>query len=178
YPALAHPGRRSGPRDICPRRSEAFRHPGAHAAASRHRAARTASEKTCVMKPQRVLVAVLLLAAAALAVFLFFRPGGQGGAVLSGYVEGEPLYPASPVAGRLVRIDVTRGDSVQAGATLFQVDPVQIAAQRDEAASQLVANKALAQGARVGQRPQELQQIQADLNAARAVLAEAEKNFE
>src|SRR6185503_2790077 len=109
---------------------------------------------------------------------LFFRPGGQGGAMLSGYVEGEPLYPASPVAGRLVRIDVKRGDVVKTGAALFSVDPAQVAAQRDEAASQLVANKALAQGARQGQRPQELQQIQADLNAARAVLNESEKNFE
>ena len=64
------------------------------------------------MKPQRILIALLLLAAAALAAFLFFRPGSQGDVMLSGYVEGEPLYPASPVAGRLVRIDVRRGDAI------------------------------------------------------------------
>lgn len=129
------------------------------------------------MKPQRILVAVLLLAAVGLAAFLLFRPGSQGGVMLSGYVEGEPLYPASPVAGRLVRLDVQRGDSIESGAAFFQIDPAQVAAQRDEAASQLVANKALASGARQGQRPAELQQIQADLSAARAVLAEAEKNY-
>ena len=130
------------------------------------------------MKPQRILVAVLLLAAAGIALFLAFGRGSAGGPMLSGYVEGEPLYPASPVAGRLVDLQVQRGDVVEAGAALFAVDPAQIAAQRDEAAAQLVANQALAQGARRGQRPAELAQIRADLNAARAVLNEAEKNYE
>jgi HlyD family secretion protein len=129
------------------------------------------------MKPQQIVVGVLLLSAAALAAFLAFGRGGGESATLSGYVEGEALYPASPVAGRLVRIDVKRGDIITAGAPLFAIDPAQIAAQRDEAASQLVANKALAKGAATGQRPAELQQIQADLAAARAVLAEAEKSY-
>lgn len=130
------------------------------------------------MKPQRILVAALVLAAAGIALFLAVGRGSAGGPALSGYVEGEPLYPASPVAGRLVSINVQRGDLVEAGKPMFSVDPAQISAQRDEAAAQLVANKALADGARKGQRPAELAQIRADLNAARAVLNEAEKNYE
>jgi HlyD family secretion protein len=130
------------------------------------------------MKPQQILVGVLLLSAAGLAAFLAFGRGDQSGGVLSGYVEGEALYPASPVAGRLVRVDVKRGDMVETGATLFAIDPAQIAAQRDEAASQLVANRALAKGASTGQRPAELAQIRADLSAAQAVLTEAEKTYD
>jgi HlyD family secretion protein len=130
------------------------------------------------MKPQRILVAALVLAAAGIALFLLFGRGSAGSPMLSGYVEGEPLYPASPVAGRLVAVNVQRGDLVEAGQRLFSVDPAQISAQRDEAAAQLVANRALAEGARRGQRPQELAQIRADLNASRAVLAEAEKNYD
>jgi HlyD family secretion protein len=129
------------------------------------------------MKPQQILVGALLLSAAGLGAFLAFGLGGGQSPMLSGYVEGEPLYPASPVAGRLVQLNVKRGDVAAAGTLLFAVDPAQIAAQRDEAASQLVANQALAKGARTGQRPAELQQIQADLNAARAVLNEAEKSY-
>ncbi len=129
------------------------------------------------MKPQQILVGVLLLSAAGLAAFLAFGRGGDGAHTLSGYVEGEALYPASPVAGRLVRLGVQRGDNVTAGATLFSVDPAQIAAQRDEAASQVLANKALARGAATGQRPAELAQIRADLSAAQAVLVEAEKAY-
>jgi HlyD family secretion protein len=129
------------------------------------------------MKPQQILVGVLLLSAAGLAAFLAFGRGEPGGHTLSGYVEGEALYPASPVAGRLVSINVQRGDAITAGAPLFAIDPAQIEAQRNEAASQVTANKALARGATTGQRPAELEQIRADLNAARAVLVEAEKSY-
>src|ERR1700755_2156589 len=111
------------------------------------------------MKPQQILVGVLLLSAAGLAAFLAFGRGDQGAGTLSGYVEGEALYPASPVAGRLVSISVQRGDAITAGAPLFAIDPAQVEAQRNEAASQLVANKALARGAETGQRPAELAQI-------------------
>ena len=130
------------------------------------------------MKPQQVLVGVLLLSAAGLAAFLAFGRGDRESHALSGYVEGEALYPASPVAGRLVSIHVQRGDAVAAGAVLFAIDPSQIEAQRSEAASQVIANRALARGAATGQRPAELAQIRADLSAAQAVLVEAEKSYD
>jgi HlyD family secretion protein len=127
---------------------------------------------------QSALIAVLVLAAGAIAAFLIFAPRFQARPVLSGYVEGEPLYPAAPVAGRLTDLKVKRGDVVKQGDTLFAVDPAQIAAQRAEAASQLAAQKALAAGARRGQRPQELAQIHADLVAVRAVATEAQKVYD
>jgi HlyD family secretion protein len=128
-------------------------------------------------KPQQILVAVLLLSAAGLAAFLAFGRGGQNGATLSGYIEGEALYPASPVAGRLVRIDVQRGDSVEAGAPLFQVDPSQSESARNQAAAETEAARALAADARRGQRPAELGVIEAQLASARAVLNEAETSL-
>jgi HlyD family secretion protein len=126
------------------------------------------------MKPQQILVGALLLSAAALGVFLAFGRGDQGGNVLSGYVEGEPLYPASPVAGRLVELGVQRGDVVSAGAKLFAVDPAQTMAARDQAAAETQAAKALAADAKRGQRPAELGVIEAQLVAARAQLNEAD----
>ena len=77
------------------------------------------------MKPQRLIVAGLLLAAAALAIFLFVVPRFSQTPTLSGYVEGEPLYPASPLSGRLVSINVQRGDSVTTNQPLFAIDPSQ-----------------------------------------------------
>ncbi len=126
------------------------------------------------MKPQQILVGVLLLSAAGLTAFLVFGRGEPGGAVLSGYIEGEALYPASPVAGRLVRLDVQRGDAVQAGAPLFAIDPAQSEAARKQAQAETAAAKALAADARRGQRPAELGIIEGQLAAARAVLNEAE----
>ena len=74
------------------------------------------------MKPQQILIGVLLLSAAGLGAFLVFGGGREGGNVLSGYVEGEPLYPASPVSGRLVALDVQRGDTLNAGTVMEGAD--------------------------------------------------------
>ncbi|MDP3740512.1 MAG: HlyD family efflux transporter periplasmic adaptor subunit [Hyphomonadaceae bacterium] len=129
------------------------------------------------LKPQQILVGVLLLSAAGLAAFLAFGHGAGNSATLSGYIEGEPLYPASPLAGRLVRIDVQRGDSVEAGKVLFQVDPAQGEAARDEAVAGAEAARALAADARRGGRPAELGVFEAQVAAARAVLNEAETSL-
>ena len=76
-----------------------------------------------------------------------------------------------------MRIDVQRGDSVEAGRILFQVDPVQGEAARDEAVAGTAAAKALASDARRGQRPAELGVFEAQLAASRAVLNEAETSL-
>jgi HlyD family secretion protein len=126
------------------------------------------------MKPQQILIIALVLVAAGLSAFLLLGGGGSERGVLSGYIEGEPLYPASPVAGRLVELDVQRGDVVAAGARLFAIDPAQSQAVRDGAAAEAAAAKSLAADARRGQRPSELGVIEAQLAAARAMLNEAD----
>lgn len=126
------------------------------------------------MKPQQILVGILLLAALGLGAVLLFGRGDGGSHMLSGYIEGEPLYPASPVSGRLAALDVQRGDSVGPGKRLFAIDPAQSEAVRDQAAAEAAAAKALASDARRGQRPAELGVIEAELAAARARLTEAD----
>ena len=42
---------------------------------------------------------------------------------LQGYVEGEYVRVAAPVAGQLQQLAVTRGEAVDAGATLYALDP-------------------------------------------------------
>ena len=129
------------------------------------------------MNPNRFLIGGLLLAAVALVAFLFLAPRFKPAQTLSGYVEGEPLYPASPLSGRLVRIDVKRGDAVKAGAALFAVDPSQGEAAKGQALADVAAAQALAEDARRGQRPAELGVIQANLAAAQAALNDAQKTL-
>ena len=64
---------------------------------------------------QRRLVIGLLVAAAVLIAVLWVFPKLHLSPVLSGYVEGEALYMASPVAGRVDQMLVQRGDRVAAG---------------------------------------------------------------
>ena len=129
------------------------------------------------MKPNRFLIGGLLLAAIGFIAILILAPRFKPAKTLSGYVEGEPLYSASPLAGRLVRIDVKRGDAVAAGAALFAVDPSQGEAVKGQAQADVAAAQALAEDARRGQRPAELGVIQANLAAAQASLNDAQKTL-
>lgn len=125
------------------------------------------------MKPQRLLVAGLLLTAAILIAVLWAVPRLTRTSVLSGYVEGEPLYLASPVAGRVDQMLVQRGDKVAAGQRLFVVDPAQLRGARDQAGAEVAAAEAQADDARKGQRPVELAVFDANVAAAEASARDA-----
>jgi HlyD family secretion protein len=129
------------------------------------------------MKPQRLLVLVLLLAAAALVAGLALVPRLGRIDTLSGYIEGEPLYLAAPVAGTVRAVYVVRGQEVQAGAPLFVVDPQQPRAQRDQAAAEMAAAEAQARDARKGQRPVELAVLDANVLAAQAQARDADAQY-
>jgi HlyD family secretion protein len=120
------------------------------------------------MTRQRALVAGLLLAGAVIVAVLVLLPRLGGKAALSGYVEGEPLYLAAPVAGTVRSLAVVRGEEVKAGQALFVVDPAQVRAQLDQAAAEAAAAQAQAEDARKGQRPLELAVFEANIAAAEA----------
>ena len=129
------------------------------------------------MNPQRLIVGGLILGAVVLAATLLLAPRLTRPNVLSGYVEGEPLYLASPVAGTLTSLAVRRGDQAAAGQRLFQVDPRQLGAASQQAAQDLVAAQAQAQDARKGQRPVELAVFDAQTAAAEASLRDADVTY-
>jgi HlyD family secretion protein len=117
---------------------------------------------------QRALVVVLLLSAVAVTTALLLIPRFNRHTVLSGYIEGEPLYLAAPVAGTVKAIYVVRGQEVAARGKLFVVDPQQVASARDQAAAQVAAAQFQAIDARKGQRPLELAVLDANIAAAEA----------
>lgn len=126
------------------------------------------------MTRQRALVAVLALAGIAIIVFLVVMPRFAPAKTLTGYIEGEPLYLAAPVAGRVEQMLVVRGQEVTAGQKLFVVDPAQLAAQRDQANAEVAAAEAQAVDARKGVRPVELAVFEANLAAAEARARDAQ----
>jgi len=126
------------------------------------------------MTRQRLLVVALLLIAVAVVTALLVVPRMGGRTTLSGYIEGEPLYLAAPVAGTVRAMYVVRGQDVAAGAKLFVVDPQQPLSARDQAAAQLAAAEAQAVDARKGQRPLELAVLEANIAAAEAKARDAD----
>src|SRR5437762_3196041 len=59
-----------------------------------------------------------------------------------GYVEGEFVYVASPLAGTLESLPVQRGQQVKTGDPLFTLDETMERAARDQAKAQLVLSEA------------------------------------
>lgn len=97
---------------------------------------------------------------------------------VQGYVEGEFVYVASPIAGQLMTLSVARGDPVKAGDPLFTLDNTLETASRDQARRKLAEAQANLEDVRKGKRPSEMQSMQAQLEQARAALTYAQSEFE
>ena len=117
---------------------------------------------------QRLLAAGLLAAGAATVAVVVLAPRLGAPRTLTGYVEGESLHLAAPVAGTVREMAVVRGQEVTAGQTLFVVDPAQVRAAAEQAAAESAAADAQAEDVRKGQRPVELAALIAAVAAADA----------
>ena len=85
-----------------------------------------------------------------------------------GYVEGEFVYVAAPLAGRLDQLAVQRGARIEAGARLFALEAAsELAAQR-EASDRLRSAQARLDDLKKGSRPSELAALEARVEQARA----------
>jgi HlyD family secretion protein len=93
------------------------------------------------------------------------RSGSTG---WQGYIEGEFVYVASPIAGRLETLSVEKGSRVEAGAPLFALDHRAESDARLEAAGRLQSARARLEDLRKGSRPTEIAALAAELGKARA----------
>ncbi len=96
---------------------------------------------------------------------------------VQGYVEGEFVYVASPVAGSLQTLYVQRGAQVAAGDPLFALEDTPEKAAVDEARSRLAKAQAALDDAKKGKRPSEIESLEAQLGQAKAALALSEKDL-
>jgi HlyD family secretion protein len=100
----------------------------------------------------------------------------QPDGVFEGYVEGEYVYVAAPLAGTLTNLAVARGDTVKTGQLLFALERESEAAAVREAEQNLSAARAQWADLTKGKRPSEITSLEAQLERARAdlKLSEAE----
>ena len=92
-----------------------------------------------------------------------------------GYIEGDFIYVASAYSGRLEKLAVQRGATVQAGDPLFSLDDAPERAARDEVARRRAQALANLEDARKGRRPSEIEALRAQLGQAQAALELAQK---
>jgi HlyD family secretion protein len=100
-------------------------------------------------------------------------PGGYGG-----YVEGDYVRVASPLAGTLATLDVRRGDHVARGARLFVLESDQERSARAEAEARVVQAQAALANLTKGRRPAEVATVRAQLAQAQAQLRASEADLE
>ena len=86
----------------------------------------------------------------------------------SGYAEGDYVYIAAPLAGRLESVAVQAGQTVAKEAVLFALDAESERAARDEAAARLVSARAQAANTDKGKRSDEIAVTAAQLTQAQA----------
>jgi len=84
-----------------------------------------------------------------------------------GYLEGDFVYVAAPLAGQLQKLAVTKGARVDAGAPLFTLERSAELATLREAAERLRQSQARLADVKKGQRPSELAALEARLAQAR-----------
>jgi HlyD family secretion protein len=118
-----------------------------------------------------IIVVVLLIAVAALAWFLI--RGSERQRLLSGYIEGESLFLAAPVAGTVSSITAEEGQRVAAGAQLFTIDPATLSAQGEQARAQLAEART-----QIATAAANAQQAEAEATAAAADADKARRDLD
>ncbi|MCW1403058.1 HlyD family efflux transporter periplasmic adaptor subunit [Novosphingobium sp. MW5] len=125
--------------------------------------------------PKPLILAIVLLVA--VAAWWFLREPAREDRWL-GYVEGETLYVAAPVSGRLAERSVDRGASVNAGAALFALDPESVDAAVSQAQAQVAASAAQAQDlTEASRREAEIDVFRANAAQAQASLVKTTNDY-
>lgn len=96
---------------------------------------------------------------------------------VQGYVEGEFVYIAAPLPGRLETLFVQRGARVKAGDPLFELENIQEKTARDETKLRLAQIRAQVADTKKGKRPTEIESGTAQLNLARVALLFSENEL-
>jgi len=113
----------------------------------------------------------------ALCATAFFSGCSNDRSTFQGYVEGEYVYVASPVGGRLEQLFVERGQTIEAKTNLFKLEADEETAAKQQADEQLRAAEAQLADLRVGRRNPEIGVVKAQLTQAQAAEEQAAQQF-
>jgi HlyD family secretion protein len=86
----------------------------------------------------RIVAVFVMLVAASIAAWMIYGRSPRE-RLLSGYIEGQSLYLAAPVAGTIQSIAAVEGARVNAGQPLFTIDPATLSAQGEQARASVAA---------------------------------------
>jgi HlyD family secretion protein len=102
----------------------------------------------------------------------------KGPDYFQGYVEGEYLYIAASTKGELKKLAVTKGQRVNQGEPLFQLDPNPEVLEIEELNQRIQQAESKLADVGKGSRPSELEAIVARLNKSKMALELAERDYQ
>ena len=106
--------------------------------------------------------------AALLSLGLLIGCSGKTNSSYEGYVEGKFVYVASPQSGRLDRLAVSRGETIEVSHSLFTLELEPEVSATRQAREALRADEARLADLQTGKRPPEIEAIRAQLEQAKA----------
>ena len=123
------------------------------------------------MKRARPIIIVIVLLGAA---FLAWRllAADREPPTLSGYVEGETLFLAAPVAGTLTSLAAVEGQRVGSDLPLFTIDPATLSAEGEQARARIAEA-----GTQIAAAQANVQQAEAEATAAAADAERARRDL-
>ena len=130
------------------------------------------SLKFKISKPILVFVAIFF------AVILTGCESKNKERIFSGYIEGDYLYLAPSLGGRITKINVKEGSFISANTLVFELDDTLAKAELNAAKANLQSLKAQLDDISVGKRPEEIELIKAELNQAESILWIAKTSYE
>jgi len=130
------------------------------------------------MKKPVIVVAILLLAAAAGALWHTRQTKDSTALVLHGNVDIRQVALAFDGNGRVESLHAEEGDQVKAGQVLARLDTRTLALQAEQARAEITAREQALLRLQRGSREQEIDAAKAAHEAARAEMALAEQEFE
>jgi HlyD family secretion protein len=133
------------------------------------------------MSPKKIIIPVVLLAAAGTAVWYFTssrKTEADGALVASGTVEATDAQLGFQTPGRLISIAPREGDRVTAGQELARLERSELEARHEQAEAQVQAARAALAELDQGARQEEIAQARAALAAASDRRADAERDLD
>lgn len=123
-----------------------------------------------------IIISVLVISA--VVYFQHFRIQLDAEGVYQGYIEGNYIYISQPFAGKIVKLHVEKGENVNSGVVLFELDAEPAEDSYRETESLYEAAVARYKDLTKGLRPEELAAIEASIEQARAVFSYSNKELE
>lgn len=115
----------------------------------------------------RILILLVVIGGAAILAWRWFGPGPRE-RYLSGYIEGDSLFLAAPVAGTVSKITAQEGQRVAAGAQLFAIDPATLSAQGEQARAQVAEARTQITSAQANAQQAEAEAVAASSDVEKA----------